>query len=128
MSFKSDAFAQKIHNLRTSHGYTQGYIADKLKIDRTTYNKYESGECLPRIEKVDKLAQIFHTTPDYLLGYKSTTDEPLSNSHALALLSMLIIRELKNDVFSLNTEELKSFRNSINDAFDRAIEKQSSAE
>jgi transcriptional regulator with XRE-family HTH domain len=59
--------AELLKQLRESHGYSQQYVADKLKINRTTYVKYETGVSSP-IRKISELASLYGVTIDYLLG------------------------------------------------------------
>lgn len=59
--------AEILKSLREQHGLSQQEVADKLKIDRTTYVKYESGSSKP-VRKLSELAALFGVTTDYLLG------------------------------------------------------------
>lgn len=62
----------RLKELRIQRGLYQKDIAAKLGVDRTTYVKYENGSSEPNHEMLQKLADIFETTTDYLLG---RTDE-----------------------------------------------------
>lgn len=63
---------ERLKELRIQRGLYQKDIAAKLGVDRTTYVKYENGSSEPNHEMLQKLADIFETTTDYLLG---RTDE-----------------------------------------------------
>ena len=54
---------------------TQKQLAEVLNIDRSTYSYYETGKSVPPIETLIKLARIFNTTVDYLLGYEREESE-----------------------------------------------------
>lgn len=43
-------------------------VAELLKIDQSTYGKYELGKREPDAEMLQKLADVFGTSVDYLLG------------------------------------------------------------
>ncbi len=54
---------------------TQKQLAEVLNIDRSTYSYYETGKSVPPIETLIKLARIFNTTVDNLLGYEHEESE-----------------------------------------------------
>ncbi|MCR4442180.1 MAG: helix-turn-helix transcriptional regulator [Peptococcaceae bacterium] len=60
--------SEKLKELRTSKKLNQSDVADILKIDRSTYGKYETGDSSPDYEKLIKLADLFDCSVDYLLG------------------------------------------------------------
>ncbi len=53
---------------RNRAGLTQQDIADKLKIDRSSVAKWESGEVMPRADKLKQLSEILGCTIDDLLS------------------------------------------------------------
>lgn len=55
--------------------WTQGYVADLIGVARPTYTAYENGTKQPPMETVNKLADLFNVTTDYLHG-KTTTTSP----------------------------------------------------
>lgn len=59
---------ERLKERRLELGYTQQYVADKLKIHHATYHGYESGKHSPDAEMIVKLADLFMTSSDYLLG------------------------------------------------------------
>ena len=62
----------RIRNLREDNDLTQQQIADMLYINRRTYAAYENGINSMTPETLCKIADIFHTSDDWLLG---RTDE-----------------------------------------------------
>lgn len=62
------AFSNNLRSLRKYREYTQQDVALKLGIDRTTYNKYETGKSEPDYEILRKLADLFGVSTDYLIG------------------------------------------------------------
>lgn len=63
----------RIKELRTKRGYTQGYVAEKLGMDRANLSNYERDVAIPPGPVLVALADILGTTTDYLL---LRTDSP----------------------------------------------------
>ncbi len=61
-------FRDRIRNLREDKDWTQQHMADLLYINRRTYSAYENGVNAMSPEILARLAQIHHTSVDYLLG------------------------------------------------------------
>ena len=59
---------QNLKKLRKEHKMTQQQIADYLNVSHTAYNFYENGKREPDLTNLLKLAQLFKTSTDYLLG------------------------------------------------------------
>ena len=71
---------ERLKEVRVKAGVTQHDIAEILKIDRTTYNKYENGASNPTPETLSRIADYFHVTVDYLLG---RSDDPAEDGEKL---------------------------------------------
>ena len=52
---------------RENNGFTQMDIAEKLQIDKSTVSKWETGDSMPRADKLKQLAKILNCTVDDLL-------------------------------------------------------------
>ena len=63
---------QRLRELREKREITQAAVASYLKVDRTTYVKYETGQSNPDDSTKIKLAHFFGVTTDYLLGNDET--------------------------------------------------------
>ena len=61
-------YCVRLIELRKEHGFTQKYVADYLKIDRSNYSKYELGKLEPNIDMLIALSQLYSVSVDYLLG------------------------------------------------------------
>ena len=59
---------QRINELRTSFGWSQVQLANKLHITKQTVSNWENENIQPSIEMLINLAGIFHVSTDYLLG------------------------------------------------------------
>lgn len=62
----------RIRDLREDRDLTQKEIADILHIKQNTYSQYENGHRQIPIESLIKLARLYDTSIDYILG---ETDE-----------------------------------------------------
>lgn len=68
-----------LKELRTSKGLYQKDLAQYLGIDRTTYVKYERGDSEPNFEMIQKLADFFNVSVDYLIGREKTVTSNINN-------------------------------------------------
>ncbi|WP_101697666.1 helix-turn-helix domain-containing protein [Clostridium minihomine] len=64
---------ERIRNLREDKDMTQNQVADYLKIHQTTYSDYELGNLNIPVPILIKLADLYQTSIDYLVG---RTDDP----------------------------------------------------
>lgn len=55
-----------IANIRKKSRITQQKLSEKLGIDRSTIAKWESGDTMPRADKLPELAKILNCTIDEL--------------------------------------------------------------
>ena len=58
----------RIKELRENHEMTQKQVAEYLNITQRTYAAYESGECSIPVQCVMKMAILYKTSTDYILG------------------------------------------------------------
>ena len=65
---------KRLKDLREEHDKTQQEVADYLNMHRSVYRRYESGERETPAWVVDKLADYYRVSTDYLLG---RTDDPV---------------------------------------------------
>ena len=68
---------EQLRILRKRDGLTQAEVAARLGVDRSTYAKYENGQSEPNFEMLQKLADLFRSSADFLIG---GTDDPSSKS------------------------------------------------
>ncbi|MCY8354573.1 helix-turn-helix domain-containing protein [Bacillus haynesii] len=61
------AFSKRLTMLRKSKNLLQKEVADKIGVARTTYASYEQGKREPDIETINKIADFFDVSTDYLL-------------------------------------------------------------
>ena len=61
-------FAQRLKKERLNRGLKQSELAETLFLDRTSISKYETGKQIPETPTLEKLADFFQISVDYLLG------------------------------------------------------------
>lgn len=61
-------FAERLKTERKKNNITQTQLAEKLYLDRSSISKYESGKQIPETPTLEKLADFFDVSIDYLLG------------------------------------------------------------
>ena len=62
----------RIRDLREDSDYTQKFVAEYLLCEQSLYSKYERGERQLPLEFAVKLAKLYNTSVDYIVGL---TDE-----------------------------------------------------
>lgn len=65
----------RIRDLREDHDLSQTQLAKLLNMSQTGYSKYETGENEVPVAILERLADIYHTSTDYLLG-RTNQKEP----------------------------------------------------
>ena len=65
---------QRIRDLREDRDLTQSQIAQYLNIKQNTYSRYETNDRAVPLDVLDRLADLYNTSVDYLMG---RTDEPM---------------------------------------------------
>ena len=62
------SIAKRIKDLREDHDLTQQQVADLLKIDRKTYNRYEQEKHDIKLETLIELSKLYQVSLDFLCG------------------------------------------------------------
>lgn len=68
---------EKILELRAAKGLSQGDLAERLEVSRQSVSKWETGQSVPDLDKIIKLADLFGVTVDELVR-ESTPPRPPS--------------------------------------------------
>lgn len=66
--FSAEELGRRIKELRVEAELSQKALAEKTGIKQNTVAQYERGVAKPSLEVLVKLAVVFQTTTDYLLG------------------------------------------------------------
>lgn len=92
-------FATQLSNLRRGSGFTMEQLAKKLGVSKQTISNWENGNIMPSVDAMEKMADFFSVSVDYLLG----REEP-GNKGVLCL-----------DVTGLTEEEIAHIRLLVDD-------------
>lgn len=60
--------AERLKQLRTNRNLSQSQAAAYLDVNRATISSYENNVALPSADMLAKLAVLYRTTSDYILG------------------------------------------------------------
>lgn len=60
--------AERLKALRIKNHFTQKEIAEKINVSQSAYAYYETAKKEPRIDTLLRLAELYNTSIDYLVG------------------------------------------------------------
>lgn len=66
-----ETFGKRLTALRKHKGYTQESLASQLHVTAQAVSKWENDTSLPDVAMLEKIADVFETTVDHLLGRAS---------------------------------------------------------
>ena len=69
-----------LREIRLKHHYTQQQVADLINCTTVTYSRYENDIREPSIDVLISLADLYCTSVDYLIGYKSSAGSNLTSN------------------------------------------------
>ena len=61
-------YFKRIEDLRIDHDYTQQDVAERLKICREVYRRYEKGVRTIPVDCLIELSKLYDVSVDYILG------------------------------------------------------------
>lgn len=82
---------QRLKSLREENGYSQKQFAEKINVSINTYRNWEQGKNEPDTCTIIRLAKIFNTTVDYLVGF----DKHVSGNRDLNEIELNILKITK---------------------------------
>ena len=94
-------FSIRLKKLRQAKNLSQDQLAGLLSIDRSTVSAYEQSSRQPPLETLLRIADVFGTTTDYLLGRSNTHTldlYDLEGEEALELRTLATILAEKNKI------------------------------
>ena len=103
-------FPERLKELRLKKGLTQKEIAEKFGIKQPNYQQWESGKRRPSSETLEKFANFFGVTMDYLSG----NEEDFENIELLFRMNSKGLTEEEKKVFK---KELIEFMEKRKKAF-----------
>lgn len=75
--------SEKILSLRTDMGLSQGDLAEKLDVSRQSVSKWETGQSVPDLDKIIKLADLFGVSVDELVREGEKPEAPSSEPQVI---------------------------------------------
>ena len=69
--------SERLIQLREKHRFSQTDVAKLLNVTSALISAYEKCERKPSIDKLVQLADIYHTTTDYILGRTNSTNDKI---------------------------------------------------
>ena len=94
----------QLRKIRTDLGYSQEYLAKKLKIAQSTYSEIENNEEGVTLGKLNKIAEVLEKNPLELIQLNG---QPIINMHDNSQNGMVINNN------SINTELLQNLSNAV---------------
>lgn len=65
---KKNLFSVRLKELRLQHGFSQEELAKRIGIKQSSYSDWETGKCKPNYEGLEKIADFFGVSLDWLFG------------------------------------------------------------
>lgn len=69
-------YGERLKRLREDKKLSQQQLADRLNINRSTYARYELGQTQPDYETLQRLADFYGVSVDYLFGRENKKNLP----------------------------------------------------
>ena len=105
-------FSERLKELRKNMGYTQKEIAEQIGTSQPSYQNWEKGSRKPSRETIQKLADFFNVSTDYLL---CQTDIP--NSTLEADIDTAIDNSVAYDGTPITDNDREIIKNFLKDYF-----------
>lgn len=83
----------RLKEIRLRAGLKQKEMAEKLGIEKSTYNGYEMGRRTPDTGTVRNICEVLSVDPNTLLGYESNLEETVSEY--IRLIKLLEVEEIE---------------------------------
>ena len=109
---KRTGLGESLRRFRRESGYTQKYLADYLRLERSAYSKYETSRT-PDLDSIIRLAALYDVSVDELIG--DYPDEVV-NKNEVASYAKAASPKNNDDGSKLTRDELRLlalFRKSI---------------
>jgi DNA-binding XRE family transcriptional regulator len=69
-----DKFGERLSQARRNTPYTQQSLADKLGVSQSAVTEWEKGRAYPKRNRIETIAQLLNTTPEYLITGEENED------------------------------------------------------
>lgn len=102
-------YGQRLKKLREETGLSQKELTDRLMINRSTYARYETSSTQPDFDTLNKLANYFNVTIDYILGRTDIKRTSLESNESLTKNEKDIAKRMKELAESLEKTQGLAF-------------------
>lgn len=106
----------RIKDVREDKDFTQDYIAERLKVKRSTYANWENSDVLIPLEKLDNISIIFNVPFSYLLGINKKYDKSIKVkpiNYELLLNRLNKYRKDKKQTYQLIADAIETSKGTI---------------
>lgn len=117
---------QRLRELRKEKGLTMKKLGEMVGVGESTISQYENGKRQPDFTTLDKLAEIFNVSVDYLLG---RTDVPQQASQEKSTANgeleenlVVYCRNGKTKELKLSAEKMKLFEKMLDAIKDEDVD------
>lgn len=114
---------ERLKLLRSEKGINQRELARDLKLSASTIGMYETGQRTPDAETLQRLADYFNTTVDYLLGRTNNRKGIVSDPTDTELVEFLQKSNIKFDGAPLDDDDKEDIINFLRMAWKRKKQK-----
>ena len=97
MDFDLEKFSYRLIVLMEDFNLTQVDLAQKVGISNVTISRYLSGDRVPRLDVIARMASVFGVSIDYLLGLSNSKDNNPQNNNTDVDIALLA-----KNLFGLN--------------------------
>ena len=118
------SFSKKLKELRAQAKLSQSQLANDIKVSQSSIGYWERGEKVPSVDMIQKLADYFQVSADYLIDTEYVTKK---KSEVDKLLNESKVIKLVGEVFDPGAEAMLSAYTFLNEtgrfvAFERVLE------
>lgn len=121
----NDIFVTRLKNLLSVNHMTYSELAQKIGVNKSTVSMWVSKKSMPRMDLLEKIANVFGVTPDDLLKSSLTLGERIHNmriEHGMSLyelskrtgLSMLSIRRYEDGDSDISLKKIEKIADALN--------------
>lgn len=97
---------KRLRELRIKHNFKQEDIGVKVGMSNTTIANYELGLRNPRKDTLYKLADLYNTSVDYLLGLTDDPNKSANLNQPKDLKNIMLTKDLKYDGITLDEADI----------------------